>query len=117
MGEGDFFWDANGRNQFPKVAEDVDAQLTQYKQVLPFHFSCAIMGNKGNFFKGRPRQRRCYAVELVLSRDIYAAIGLMKAAALHCAAAGLCAGKGWGEQARAPTSMKHAQSGQEGVSC
>ena len=34
MGEGDFFWDANGRNQFPKVAEDVDAQLTQYKQVL-----------------------------------------------------------------------------------
>lgn len=36
VGEGDFFWDANGRNQFPKVAEDVDAQLTQYKQVLFF---------------------------------------------------------------------------------
>ena len=35
VGEGDFFWDANGRNQFPKVAEDVDAQLTKYKQVRP----------------------------------------------------------------------------------
>ncbi len=32
MGEGDFFWEANGRNQFPKVAEDVDVQLRQYKQ-------------------------------------------------------------------------------------
>ena len=33
VGEGDFFWDANGRNQFPKVAEDADAQLQKYKQV------------------------------------------------------------------------------------
>jgi hypothetical protein len=32
VGEGDFFWEANGRNQFPKVAEDVDVQLRQYKQ-------------------------------------------------------------------------------------
>ncbi len=34
VGEGDFFWDANGRNQFPKVAEDADAQLQKYKQVM-----------------------------------------------------------------------------------
>ena len=111
MGEGDFFWDANGRNLFPKVAEDVDAQLTQYKQVLLFPFSCAIMGNKGNFFKRRPRQRRCYAVELVLSRDIYAAIGFVDEGGCFA----LCRSwalrrQGWGEQARAPTSMKHAQS-------
>ena len=36
VGEGDFFWDANGRNQFPKVAEDADAQLKKYKQVRPW---------------------------------------------------------------------------------
>ena len=33
VGEGDFFWDENGRSQFPKVAEEVDAQLQKYKQV------------------------------------------------------------------------------------
>jgi hypothetical protein len=33
VGEGDFFWDENGRSQFPKVAAEVDVQLTKYKQV------------------------------------------------------------------------------------
>lgn len=33
VGEGDFFWDENGRSQFPKVAEEVDLQLQKYKQV------------------------------------------------------------------------------------
>ncbi|EIE26993.1 SM/Sec1-family protein [Coccomyxa subellipsoidea C-169] len=34
VGEGDFFWDENGRSQFPKVAEEVDAQLQKYKQAV-----------------------------------------------------------------------------------
>lgn len=33
VGEGDFFWEANARSTFPKVAADVDVQLTKYKQV------------------------------------------------------------------------------------
>lgn len=33
VGEGDFFWEANERSTFPKVAADVDVQLTKYKQV------------------------------------------------------------------------------------
>ena len=32
VGDGDFFWEANGRAQFPKVAAEVDAQIMQYKQ-------------------------------------------------------------------------------------
>jgi len=34
VGEGDFFWDENGRNQFPKVAEAVDVQLQKYKAAV-----------------------------------------------------------------------------------
>ncbi|KAK9915015.1 hypothetical protein WJX75_003656 [Coccomyxa subellipsoidea] len=34
VGEGDFFWDENGRSQFPKVAEEVDLQLQKYKQAV-----------------------------------------------------------------------------------
>ena len=33
VGEGDFFWEANARSTFPKVAGDVDVQLNKYKQV------------------------------------------------------------------------------------
>lgn len=33
VGDGDFFWEANGRSQFPKAAAEVDAQIAQYKQV------------------------------------------------------------------------------------
>lgn len=33
VGEGDFFWESNARSTFPKVAADVDVQLTKYKQV------------------------------------------------------------------------------------
>ena len=62
VGEGDFFWDANGRNQFPKVAEDVDAQLTQYKQVLLIPF--LIMATKMLSSRWNPRQRSCSFGEL-----------------------------------------------------
>lgn len=34
VGDGDFFWEANGRSQFPKMAEDVDAQLQKYKAAV-----------------------------------------------------------------------------------
>ena len=34
VGEEDFFWEANGRAQFPKMAEDVDAQLQKYKAAV-----------------------------------------------------------------------------------
>jgi hypothetical protein len=34
VGEGDFFWELNGRRQFPKVAEDVDVQLQKYKAAV-----------------------------------------------------------------------------------
>lgn len=34
VGEGDFFWELNGRRQFPKVAEDVDVQLQKYKAAI-----------------------------------------------------------------------------------
>ncbi len=34
VGEGDFFWEANGRRQFPKVAEDIDAQLSAYRAAV-----------------------------------------------------------------------------------
>ena len=34
MGDGDFFWEANGRAQFPKMAEDVDVQLNKYKAAV-----------------------------------------------------------------------------------
>ena len=33
VGDGDFFWEANGRAQFPKVAAEVEGQISQYKQV------------------------------------------------------------------------------------
>lgn len=33
VGEGDFFWEANARLQFPDVAKECDAQLGKYKQV------------------------------------------------------------------------------------
>ena len=35
VGEGDFFWEANGRAQFPAVAAEVEAQINQYKKVPP----------------------------------------------------------------------------------
>ena len=34
VGDGDFFWEANGRAQFPKMAEDVDVQLNKYKAAV-----------------------------------------------------------------------------------
>lgn len=34
VGDEDFFWEANGRSQFPKMAEDVDAQLQKYKAAV-----------------------------------------------------------------------------------
>ncbi|KAK9829342.1 hypothetical protein WJX72_005270 [[Myrmecia] bisecta] len=34
VGEGDFFWEQNGRNQFPKVAEQVDVELQKYKLAI-----------------------------------------------------------------------------------
>ena len=37
VGDGDFFWEANGRAQFPKVAAEVDTQIMQYKQVRFLH--------------------------------------------------------------------------------
>ena len=30
---GDFFWSAHGREQFPKIAEQVEVELNKYKQV------------------------------------------------------------------------------------
>ena len=33
VGEGDFFWESNGSSTFPKMAEDVDAQIKQYTEV------------------------------------------------------------------------------------
>lgn len=35
VGDGDFFWESNGSSTFPKMAEDVDAQIKQYQEVLP----------------------------------------------------------------------------------
>lgn len=32
--EGDFFWAKNSRQQFPKMAEDVDAQLKAYREAI-----------------------------------------------------------------------------------
>ncbi|GAB4817085.1 hypothetical protein N2152v2_004131 [Parachlorella kessleri] len=32
--EGDFFWSAHGREQFPKIAEQVEVELTKYKQAV-----------------------------------------------------------------------------------
>ena len=33
VGEADFFWEANGRNQFPDAAAQVEAEVQKYKQV------------------------------------------------------------------------------------
>ena len=33
VGEGDFFWELNCNQPFPKVAADVDVQLGKYKEV------------------------------------------------------------------------------------
>ena len=33
VGEGDFFWELNANQPFPKVAADVDVQLAKYKEV------------------------------------------------------------------------------------
>ena len=35
VGEGDFFWEANGRAPFEAVAAEIEVQLQQYKQVPP----------------------------------------------------------------------------------
>lgn len=32
--DADFFWALNGRNPFPKMAEDVDNQLQKYKAAI-----------------------------------------------------------------------------------
>ena len=41
VGEGDFFWELNCNQPFPKVAADVDVQLGKYKEVgvWPYHTS------------------------------------------------------------------------------
>lgn len=54
VGEGDFFWDENGRSQFPKVAEEVDLQLQKYKQVtLLFSTPQEHESWKSNFLNSR----------------------------------------------------------------
>jgi hypothetical protein len=35
---GDFFWAAHGREQFPKIAEQVEGELNKYKQVGRCYF-------------------------------------------------------------------------------
>ena len=42
VGEGDFFWELNANQPFPKVAADVDIQLTKYKEVRPSLYSAAL---------------------------------------------------------------------------
>ena len=45
VGEGDFFWESNGSSTFPKMAEDVDAQIKQYTEVshpLLQYVSCGL---------------------------------------------------------------------------
>ena len=34
VGEDDFFWEKNARQQFPKVAEDIDTQLQAYRAAV-----------------------------------------------------------------------------------
>jgi len=34
VGDDDFFWQANGRSQFPQVAAESDRELSQYKQAI-----------------------------------------------------------------------------------
>lgn len=33
LAAADFFWSGHGREQFPKIAEQVEAELAKYKQV------------------------------------------------------------------------------------
>lgn len=33
VGDGDFFWEQHGRDQFPKAAADSDLELNKYKAV------------------------------------------------------------------------------------
>jgi len=44
VGDDDFFWQANGRSQFPQVAAESDRELSQYKQAcaLTKRFSCQM---------------------------------------------------------------------------
>ena len=78
VGEGDFFWDENGRSQFPKVAEEVDAQLQKYKQVfshtiLPNHFQgCVWLSatpDQDNMRRGCPVATRCLASWVLIPID------------------------------------------------
>lgn len=40
VGEADFFWESNGRSQFPEAASEVDIQVQKYKQVGVTSWQC-----------------------------------------------------------------------------
>ena len=44
VGEGDFFWELNCNQPFPKVAADVDVQLGKYKEVRVWGLGSRVQG-------------------------------------------------------------------------
>ena len=54
VGEGDFFWELNANQPFPKVAADVDAQLSKYKEVRLWDWNA-----RGCFVPADVKAMRC----------------------------------------------------------